>query len=937
MGKYLLLWICLLPFLDLMPHTKPLVVNIERNTYKAANKNWAIGQDEKGVMYFGNDVGLLESDGMEWKLHRLSEFPIVRALAIQSHQTIYTGGFEEMGRWDRDVSGALTYTSFKHLLPPDSFRNENIWRIWIDRNNVYFQSFSCIYIYADGVVSTVTCDNGLLFLSKVRDEYLVQEMYGALYRLENGKLHEMRNCDFLKGNLVRVILPYGEDQYLIGTSSGEIYLYDGIHISLWNNTLSSKLKGKELNCGLFSAHRGVYYLGTQLDGVYEVDLKGEVVNHFTATVSLSNNTILAMYEDNRKDIWLAMDRGLAYIHYSDRLNYFNSITRDAGAIYDIALWKDKIFIGTNQGVFYAGQNTLNEQDFFSHLQLIKGTQGQVWSFSRIDGRLFCGHNSGLLEITSDLIATDRYGINTGVYRVLETEIQNVPLLLVVTYKKLLVIHKTTGEVLGIDQISDPINAVEVDHLGNVWLETVSSGVYKCKFSEDLRTFLYCQYFGRETNPDLPKDIRLFKSGERILFLGNDNFWSYDESSDTIVPNRYLNRCFASVSNLRKIVYISGEQSWAITESSVYRFYYDGYTAHLLDSHNIDSDNLSLITGYEHVSVLNDTLSMICLDAGFIRYTSQQKTNARTKLSVLSFESIQGEGTGSLYLQPGNEMDIPYNSNNITVHFTVNNAFDPGVFVEYRLWGVDKNWSKPVRINRVTYDRLPEGEYLFSARVSDGLGHYSKVSSLAFRVLPPWYRTIWAYILYVAALFLLLYVVWVAVLRRYRTIHLQKLRVREARYLRMMNEKLLDEIKQKNAELLTQTSFTIQRNELTQKLKSVIDEFFSKNNQLTLQPLYRKMNELLNNNMNSENDWKAFLIQFEQKHDGFFKHLKEMHPQLTQNDLRLCACLKLNLDTKDIASLMNLSVRAIENNRYRLRKKLHLPPTQNLNEYFLKID
>jgi DNA-binding CsgD family transcriptional regulator len=63
----------------------------------------------------------------------------------------------------------------------------------------------------------------------------------------------------------------------------------------------------------------------------------------------------------------------------------------------------------------------------------------------------------------------------------------------------------------------------------------------------------------------------------------------------------------------------------------------------------------------------------------------------------------------------------------------------------------------------------------------------------------------------------------------------------------------------------------------------------------------------------------------------------MHPQLTNNDLRLCACLRLNMETKDIASLMNLSVRAVENNRYRLRKKLDLKPTQNLNEYFLNID
>lgn len=118
---------------------------------------------------------------------------------------------------------------------------------------------------------------------------------------------------------------------------------------------------------------------------------------------------------------------------------------------------------------------------------------------------------------------------------------------------------------------------------------------------------------------------------------------------------------------------------------------------------------------------------------------------------------------------------------------------------------------------------------------------------------------------------------------------------------------------------------------------MVDEICSRNTQKALLPLYQKINTLLANNLDTEDDWKMFLIKFEQKHHNFFKRLKEAHPQLTNNDLRLCACLKLNMETKDIASLMNLSVRAVENNRYRLRKKLDLKPTQNLNEYFLNID
>jgi DNA-binding CsgD family transcriptional regulator len=92
-----------------------------------------------------------------------------------------------------------------------------------------------------------------------------------------------------------------------------------------------------------------------------------------------------------------------------------------------------------------------------------------------------------------------------------------------------------------------------------------------------------------------------------------------------------------------------------------------------------------------------------------------------------------------------------------------------------------------------------------------------------------------------------------------------------------------------------------------------------------------------NDLDTEEDWKNFLIKFEEKHTNFFKKLKAGYPALTSTDLRLCACLKLNMETKDIASLMSLSVRAVENNRYRLRKKLNLATEQNLNEFFISFD
>ena len=223
------------------------------------------------------------------------------------------------------------------------------------------------------------------------------------------------------------------------------------------------------------------------------------------------------------------------------------------------------------------------------------------------------------------------------------------------------------------------------------------------------------------------------------------------------------------------------------------------------------------------------------------------------------------------------------------------------------------------------------------RTTDGLNNYSPDTLLEFNVLPPWYNTVWWYLTCCALIIAALFGTFYLMKRRLQTKHLRRMKAQEAAHLRLMNEQLQNEIEEKDAEIFTQTSFIIHKNELILKLKEMVDDICARNTQKGLIPFYQKINNLLANNLDTEDDWKMFLIKFEQKHRNFFKRLKEMHPQLTNNDLRLCACLRLNMETKDIASLMNLSVRAVENNRYRLRKKLDLKPTQNLNEYFLNID
>lgn len=918
-------------------HQKPHIINFTRDKYHAANKNWAIGQDEKGIMYFGNDMGLLESDGMEWNLYTLPNKSFIKALAIQSHDIIYTGGQEDFGVWKRNKSGKLEYTSLVQQLHPN-LNNETFWRIWIDNDKIYFQSFTNIYVYDYHTIEKLTNQIGFLLLNQIGDNFWVQEMYGSLYQLKDGQLNKLKSSEFLTGTLTRVILPYSTDRYLLGTSTGELYLYDNKNFIPWNIALSRQLSGKELNCGIYCSKRNTYYLGTLLDGIYEVDRQGNILNHFYADNSLQNNTILALYEDQQHNIWVAMDHGLAYIRYTDGLSYYHTNDGNSLAIYDAILWNEKLLLGTNHGIYYTHKDKLHQPDIFSSLKLIKGTEGQVWSFKQIGKQLYCCHNNGLLEICPNFNIRQPYRIDCGVFRMIESTIHKQPIRFFITYKELQLIHPDNKKANIINQFTEQINNAEIDHLENIWLETINRGIYKCRLSADLKSFHYSTYYGYEKDSTLPKHLKICKASDRIFFLGNDQFFSYNESKDSLQPDHLLNQCFTNIKNIKRIIPINNEENWAITTSSVYRFFYNGFIAHIKESYKIEADNLSLITASENISILNDTLSLICLDEGFILHNSRYSQKQIPQLKAPSIKFIQTTGGNNInYMDHEKIIEIPFEENTITTGFYISNAFTGNLSVQYILEKVDSTWSNSERRNSITYARLPEGKYVLRLRSTDGTNNYSPETTLHFEILPPWYRTIWWYTICTLLLITLLFTSYWIMKKRWHIQHLKRLKAQENEYLRTMNEKLQNEIEEKNAELFTQTSFIISKNELILKLKAIIDELIQINTQKSLIPPIQKIYRLLTDNLNTEDDWKMFLIKFEQKHHNFFKTLKEHYPILTNNDLRLCACLKLNMETKDIASLMNLSIRAIENNRYRLRKKLALKPSQNLNDFFLLID
>ena len=122
---------------------------------------------------------------------------------------------------------------------------------------------------------------------------------------------------------------------------------------------------------------------------------------------------------------------------------------------------------------------------------------------------------------------------------------------------------------------------------------------------------------------------------------------------------------------------------------------------------------------------------------------------------------------------------------------------------------------------------------------------------------------------------------------------------------------------------------IKKNEFLSYIKNELLKIDTNNN-------VKQIIKIINNNINNTDDWKLFEEAFNNADKDFLKKVKDKHPELTPNDLRLCAYLRLNLSSKEIAPLLNISSRSVEVKRYRLRKKMNLPHESSLTNYIIEL-
>jgi len=376
---------------------------------------------------------------------------------------------------------------------------------------------------------------------------------------------------------------------------------------------------------------------------------------------------------------------------------------------------------------------------------------------------------------------------------------------------------------------------------------------------------------------------------------------------------------------------------------------------------IDTNRFSILNGqmvqhYETINRINNSTYLISVDDGFVILNdADAQLPNRIKIPDVLIRRIENV-TDKVSLiteaaEQSNNIEIPYAENNIRISYSLPYYTQAKIRFQYYLEGYSHQWSEWMPQSQKEFTNLNQGTYNFKVRAKINDQYQSAVSTITFTVLPPWYAGKIALVFYVLLAVLLFYVIryyYGLKLKKHQQQIQQKLQKEKEEFLKqeaianeqhiinIKNEQLQADLASKSRELANSAMNIVYKNELLQKISDELTHLKGEDGKKLADEQLRRIQKVIDEGMSDERDWNIFETSFNEAHENFFKKLKAGHPDLVPNDLKLCAYLRMNMSSKEMASLLNISLRGVEIRRYRLRKKLNLEHDKNLTEFLIEL-
>ena len=934
----------------------PDIINYSKQSYGAGLQNWDIKQDKNGIIYIANNEGLLSFDGKNWNLYPLPNKTIVRSVEIGAGGRIYVGGQDELGYFMPAANGGLQYYSLAQFIPAKDKSFGDVWDIVFFKNDIYFRTTHKIFRFINESVASFIAPGEWSFLGLCNGRLYAHDFTAGIMVFDNNVWEPLFEKNVLPVNdPVTGMLSIEKSYSLITTLRHGLFILSSSGIAKLESANNNLFENERIYAAI-KVNEEWIALATNNSGVYITDLKGNIIQSFAKTEGLQNKNVLSIFLDNQSNLWLGLDNGVDLITYNSAIKEINPSLQD-GSGYTTIIYDNKLYAGTSNGLFSVPLQPLKDLSFSRGAFLpVSNTKGQVWGLAAINNQLLLGHHDGAFVINNNV--AEQISSNPGFWNFVPLSATFPTSQLVAgNYKGLVFFEYAKGrftQASDIPNFNESSRFVTIDNNDNTWVSHPYHGVYKISKDSNGR-FETSTYTDKNGLPSVLNN-HVYKIKNEVIIATEKGIYSYNKATDNFIPSAFYQKILGNQS-IRYIKEDADGNIWFIHEKSLGVADLSGKEPDLIYFPEL---NNKLLSGFEFIYPVDENNIFLGGEKGFfhINYDKYKKTLPVLQVQIRTVRI--GNKNDSLlfggYFTDENKKqtripDIGYYRRSI--HFEFSSPFfgqQANLYYSYRLKGFDDNWSEWSDKTEKEYTNLNAGAYVFEVKAGNNLGSESEYSSFSFNILPPWYKTVWVYVIYciLAGVIIFCLYKWQRKRfyiqqtkyeeeqKRFQYLHQLEINKAENELVTLRNEKLQTEIDFKNAELATSAMHLVQRGELLSSIKTDLNQIMKGlDNEKAVTEL-KKMIKMLSEDDKMDKDWEHFAQHFDKVHSDFVVSLKEKHPTITPNELKLCAYLRMNLSTKEIAQLMNISVRGVEISRYRLRKRLGISSETNLFNYLINI-
>lgn len=767
----------------------PYLKNYSPKLYEGGADNWSIVQDKRGVMFFANAIGVLEYDGTRWRMYSVSNQSVIRSLAIDDKGRVYVGAVGEFGYLEADGKGELHYKSLTVKLSERDKAFSDIWKIYVLNDEIYFQSFEKIFCLKNGNIKVYNPQNLFHLSYVINNELWVIDRGIGLKRIEKEKLIDAPSSSFFADEKIYAAIPFDAKTWLISTRNKGLQLYkpfpkNGEQIlSVFNTPASVYLEESAIYQGL-EIDKNTIAFATLGGGVVVLEKSGRVKNIFNKLNGLQDDNVYFMYLDSHKSLWLALDNGISKLEITSPLSWFNDISGLNGKVESIMYFKNNLYVATTQGVFVQKNLVEDEQiktkddalKKIKRFSQIQGISSQSWSLTKIkengeDKLLIAGTSDGVYEIKgekSNLIS------NYYTYSIHQST-KNPDVFYLGTVSGLALIKREGAKWkdLGvIEGVQSSIRSIVEDKNGDIWMGIpFFEGVAKIEFKNDGS---YKTSWGNAYNVQTfdttsgLNDFRyniVYALNNEILIATYKGLFKWDFDKQKFFPEKRFGDFFSDGSR-QVFCFTKGPENtyWffnsndKIRETGVVTLNNNQSQWHTTTFKRFSENEIHIIYitpdkrvwfgGPDGLIVYNSKVKKD-YNKPFFNIISKVTVGKDSTLFYGNFSKDEDNQTSSLAQAKEEIPNLAYNLNSLVFEFSsVSYEEEKNNKYKWFLEGYDNEWTNWTNESKVSYTNLPEGKYTFRLISKNTFENESEETTYSFVILPPWYRTVYAYLTYV---------------------------------------------------------------------------------------------------------------------------------------------------------------------------------------------